>query len=264
MYKLIPTTFMLFSCIHSVNAETIRLHAAGSLKAVMTEITEQYQSQTGTAFETAFGPSGLLRQRIEKGEITDLFASANMRHPEVLQQQGLGSTVVQFAQNKLCALAQAGVEVDTNSLLAVILDPAIRLGTSTPKADPSGDYAWQLFKKAGNVHAGAFEQLDAKALKLTGGPDSEVAPEGRNQYGWVMQNNKADIFLTYCTNTLLAQKDVPALQIITLPNSLSVGADYGLIVMKQASPQTRNFADYLLGQEARQIFRRYGFSVSDE
>ena len=45
MYKLIPTTFMLFSCIHSVNAETIRLHAAGSLKAVMTEITEQPRSK---------------------------------------------------------------------------------------------------------------------------------------------------------------------------------------------------------------------------
>src|SRR5690606_17454898 len=38
--------------------------------------------------------------------------------------------------------------------------------TSTPKSDPSGDYAWQAFQRAEQVKPGAYAVLDAKALKL--------------------------------------------------------------------------------------------------
>jgi molybdate transport system substrate-binding protein len=48
----------------------------------------------------------------------------------------------------------------------------------------------------------------AKALLLTGGPTSEKEPQGKNQYGWVMVSGKADVFLTYCTNAILAHKEV--------------------------------------------------------
>jgi molybdate transport system substrate-binding protein len=105
------------------------------------------------------------------------------------------------------------------------LGDVVRVGTSTPKADPSGDYAWELFQKADKIKPGSFATLSGKALQLTGGPDSAKAPEGRNQYGWVMAEQKADIFLTYCTNAVLAQKEVQALKIIRIPEALSVGAD---------------------------------------
>ena len=38
--------------------------------------------------------------------------------------------------------------VVAENLLARLLDPELRIGTSTPKADPSGDYAWALFAKS--------------------------------------------------------------------------------------------------------------------
>lgn len=120
-------------------------------------------------------------------------------------------------------IGAAGVEVDSASLLQVMLGDDIRVGTSTPKADPSGDYAFQVFEKAGALVDGATEKLKAKALKLTGGKDSEKAPEGRNTYGWVMESDKADIFLTYCTNALLARGEVPDLAIVQLPDDLSGG-----------------------------------------
>ena len=41
-------------------------------------------------------------------------------------------------------------------------------------------------------------------MQLTGGPDSDPAPEGRNTYAWVMESDRADLFLTYCTNAVLA------------------------------------------------------------
>ena len=48
-----------------------------------------------------------------------------------------------------------------------MLDPAVKLGTSTPKADPSGDYAFEVFAKAEKLKPGANAALEKKALQLT-------------------------------------------------------------------------------------------------
>src|SRR5690606_10689989 len=137
-------------------------------------------------------------------------------------------TVTGFARNRLCALTRAGVPAPPETLLDALLDPTTRAGTSTPGADPAGDYAGAPLRKADAGKPGAFATLDAKALKLTGGPDSAKPPAGRNPYGWVMAQDRADIFLTYCTNAVLARKDVPDLRIVAIPDALAVGADYGL------------------------------------
>jgi molybdate transport system substrate-binding protein len=55
----------------------------------------------------------------------------------------------------LCALAAPQVAVTSETLLARMLDPAVKLGISTPNADPSGDYAWALFARADVVQPGA-------------------------------------------------------------------------------------------------------------
>src|SRR5690625_3107810 len=211
-------------------AETALLHAAGSLKAALGEVADQFTGEQNIEIERVFGASGLLRERMEDGEAAQVFASANMEHPQMLAEAGQAGPVVLFARNQLCALASRDVEVTTDTLLDRMLDPSIRVGTSTPKADPSGDYAWESFARADEVQAGARETLEGKAMTLTGGPDSPRPPEGRNTYAWVMDEGQADIFLTYCTNAVIAQKEVPALQIVALPEELAVGADYGMTV----------------------------------
>ncbi len=242
--------------------QPIKLYAAGSLKAALGEVARNYEAAYKTPVETTFSPSGLLRERIEKGEAAQVLASANMKHPKTLESKGLGGPVALFARNKLCALAQDDVEVTTETLLDVLLDPAIRVGTSTPKADPSGDYAWQLFDKAEAVRSSAGEMLKAKALQLTGGPTSEKAPEGRNQYGWVMEGKKADIFLTYCTNAVLATKEVSSLKFVQIPAALSVGADYGLIVLDKDNASPSHLALYILSPEGQRVLAEYGFEAS--
>lgn len=246
-------------------ADTVRLYAAGSLRAALTEVGRAFEAKNaGTKLEAEFAASGLLRERIEKGEPAHVFASANVGHPTKLADAGRAAGKVSvFARNQLCALAREGLKVDTGSLLATLLDPAVRLGTSTPKADPSGDYAFALFAKAGKIKPGAQATLEAKALQLTGGPTSEKAPAGRNQYAWVMSSGKADIFLTYCTNAVLAKKEVPSLQIVQIGPELNVGADYGLIVLKDAPPAAASLARFILGEEGQAILERYGFGRGD-
>jgi ABC-type molybdate transport system substrate-binding protein len=155
------------------------------------------------------------------------------------------------------------LKVTPATLLDTLLDPSVRLGTSTPKADPSGDYAFALFAKAEARKPGARAALEAKALQLTGGPASEKAPAGRNPYAWVMESGKADIFLTYCTNAVLARKELASLQIVQIPPELNVGAEYGLIVLKDAPPSATQLARFILGEEGQAILTNYGFGRGD-
>ena len=246
----------------SVSADSVTLYAAGSLKAALGDVAAAYEKTYNTKVATKFGPSGLLRKAIEGSENPDVFASANMAHPEKLASEGWGGPVVLFARNQLCALAQPDVAVTTDNFFNILMDKNVRVGTSTPKADPSGDYAWELFRKADTVKAGSFTTLSGKALQLTGGPDSEKAPAGRNQYGWVMGEKKADVFLTYCTNAVLARKDVQTLQIVRIPEELSVGADYGLLVRNGAPNEAWRLAMYILSPEGQKILKEYGFDAS--
>jgi ABC-type molybdate transport system substrate-binding protein len=124
----------------AASAQPVRVHAAGSLRAALEEAGRAYgDERSGAEVSFVFGASGLLRERLAAGEATDVFASANMEHPRALAEAGKAGRVRMFARNRLCALARPEAKAASSNLLERMLDPAIKLGTSTPKADPSGD-----------------------------------------------------------------------------------------------------------------------------
>ena len=242
-------------------ADPVLLHAAGSLRGALTEISKAFEVATGITVQAKYGASGTLKDAISGGEKTEVFASANMEHPQALATAKRSGPVVLFARNKLCALLRAGLAVTSSDLLDRMLNPAIKLGTSTPKADPSGDYAFEVFRKAEALKAGAQATLEKKALLLTGGPSSPQPPPGRSLYGMLVAEGKADIFLTYCTNALAAQKENPGQQIVALPDVLAVGADYGLTVMTEASRNAYRLAMFILSADGQRILASHGFAA---
>jgi len=257
---------LLFAVLISMSAqaqEPVRLYAAGSLRLALTEVAKSFQAATGTPVAPTFGASGLLRERIEKGEPAEVFASADMGHPQRLAAAGRAGEVRLFTRNRLCALTAPGVAVSSDTLLERMLDPTVKLATSTPKADPSGDYAWELFEKAERLRPAAYEVLARKALKLVGGPDSPQAPSGRSVYAMLVGEGKADIFLTYCTNALAAHAENGALRIVQIAPALAVGADYGLTVLKGARGEAESLARYIQGATAQAILSKYGFSPGE-
>jgi molybdate transport system substrate-binding protein len=242
-------------------AETVQVYAAGSLKAALTDIAKAYDASTGNKVEAKYGPSGLLKNEIAGGAKADVFASANMEHPQALYDEKKSGPVIRFVRNKLCALAKPGLALDSTSLLNHMLDPNVKLGTSTPKADPSGDYAFEVFKKADAIKPGARAVLEKKALQLTGGATSAIPPSGRTAYGWHVVEGRADIFLTYCTNALAAQKEDSRQQIVSLPDTLAVGADYGLAVMLGAPSSAQQFVGFIMSSQGQQILVSHGFEA---
>jgi ABC-type molybdate transport system substrate-binding protein len=241
--------------------ETVLLHAAGSLRAALTDVAKAFETAGFGKVQAKFGASGLLKDEIAGGAKAEVFASANMEHPLALAAEKRSGPVALFARNRLCALARPGLELSPATLLDRMLDPQIKLGTSTPKADPSGDYAWEVFRKAEKLRPGSADVLEKKALQLTGGPSSPPAPQSRSIYGDLITQGAADIFLTYCTNALAAQRENPTQQIVQLPDTLAVGADYGLTVMNGASVPAYQFALFILSAEGQRTMAKHGFTA---
>jgi molybdate transport system substrate-binding protein len=184
--------------------EPVLLHAAGSLRAALTEVTAAFEATTGIRVQAKFGPSGVLKDEIAGGAPAEVFASANMEHPQALAKAKRSGPVVLFARNQLCALVRPSLEVEPATVLDRMLDAKLKLGTSTPLNDPAGDYAWEVFHKAEVLKPGAFAALEKKALQLVGGPAAPAAPPGSSVYGMLLAEGKADIFLTYCTAAIEA------------------------------------------------------------
>lgn len=242
----------------------LTLYGAGSLRGAMLRIIEAFRQSGGAEVSARFGPSGAMRERIEAGDKVDIFTSADIGHPERLARDGLGGPLVVFARNRLCAIAAPKVGLTADTVLDRALDPAVRLGTSTPGSDPSGDYTWAMFRKAEAVRPGAYAMLDGKALQLVGASDSARKlglPEDANAAAWLIGHDRADMFLGYCTSGKAAQAEQPDLVVVPLPKALAIGAAYGLTVLKDAPPEAYRLALFILSPAGQTILTEAGFDA---
>lgn len=238
---------------------TVRMYAAGSLRGALTAIARIYEKRTGNHVVFTFGSSGLLRRRLEQGARANVFASADMAQPTRLARDGHWQTPVAFARNRLCLLTRRSLHVTPADALATLLRPSVRIGTSTPGDDPSGDYTWQLFRKADRLHHGAYATLNAKALKLVGGKQRLNVPPGQNPLAWLMARDHLGVFVTYCPASRAAATAQPNLANVSLPPELTVSGTYGFTLHKPASPAARAFAAMLRSAVGLGALHKAGF-----
>jgi len=251
-------------------AETaaLRVYAAGSTRGVLAEIAHDYTAMTGQPIELIFGPAGMLRERIEKEGQADVYVSANMAHPQRLADEGKGTLPIVFARNRLCVTGRAELYLTRENLLDKLLEPSVKIGTSTPVADPGGDYAWQFFAKAETVHAGAKALLESKAHQLFGGPDSPKVPAGENALHYFMAHDQADVFIGYCSShdrlADASAKPADASETkLEVPEPLAFPISYGVTVLTTTDEKKQDaayrFALYLMSSPAQKLLPDYGF-----
>lgn len=233
---------------------SISVYSAGSLRKALPAMA----AAVGLDLDIVFGPAGLLRRRIEDGERPGLFFSASMAHAEAVAALGDYGPAHPFAENRLCLTGRSEI-LKGGDVLSILLDPANRLGTSTPGADPGGDYAFSVFDRAEAVRAGSRDLLRAKAMPLVGGdiPDPKK-PTGSPVLA-LFQDDKVDIFLGYRTSALDLLASQPGLDMVELPPELAVRAVYGACVIKD-DPVALEALELLRKPEALASLERCGFS----
>jgi ABC-type molybdate transport system substrate-binding protein len=251
--------FMMALTASSASAAEIRVLAAGSLKDAFTAIFAGYTKQYGSTFSPVWGPSGVLRERMQKGEAFDVFASAALPHAQVLTDAGVSGPSVLFARNALCIVTEADRSLDTANLIETLLQADIRIGTSTPVSDPAGDYTWAMFHKVDAQRPGSFDILSKKAQQLFGGPATTAPVNGRPRLLVALDDRQIDLFIYYCSGAREIVKASPRYKSVELPPELSVGPEYGLTVSRKAAPGTVDFAMYLLSPQGQSSLKSFGF-----
>lgn len=242
-----------------MHAETLKVISAGSLRGAVTELLERFPRQSDSVDAPEFGSSGLMRQKIEGGAAVDVFASADLEQPRRLASGHPERLVILFARNSMCALARPSVGLDQTNFLDRLLDPAVRIATSTPGSDPLGTYSWQVFARADAIKPGARAILEAKAKKLVGGGEKTppLVP-GKGAVEGIFLSNEADVMLIYCSAVPGLQKQLPSLIAMSLPQDLTVEPVDGLVILN-SKPVALRFVAYAMSEEGQAILQRHGF-----
>jgi molybdate transport system substrate-binding protein len=238
---------------------TVKVLAAGSMRHALPAIIESFTQATDIAVSLSLGPAGLLRERIEAGEAFDLFVSANMAHPSRLASAGFAKEPICFARNRLCAIARADLGLTTENFIDRLSDPTVKIGTSTPGDDPSGDYAFEMFDRIEARHSNVGEVLKARSLQLVGGRNSSPAPPGK-EAGYLITDGEVDLMLSYYTNGRQLEANA-ALAIVDIPPDFAPDVRYGMALSAHAPIDAETLQQFILSDAGRQILIRCGFDA---
>src|SRR5215470_14162502 len=240
-------------------AETLQVVGAGSLNEAFTDLIRRFPAGADTIAMPEFGPSGLMREKIELGMNVDLFASADMEQARRLAAGHPERSVIHFTRNRLCAIARSAVGLTPANMVDRPLDPSVRLATSTPGADPGGDYAWAVFARADSTRAGARAALEAKAQRLYGGgARTPLLVPGKGAVEGIFLADRADVSLAYCSGAPAILREVPGLAVVPLPAELSVGPAYGMALLN-TKPLTARFATFIMSEAGQAVLKTHGF-----
>jgi molybdate transport system substrate-binding protein len=232
--------------------QTVQIFAAGSLRGIVTDLAAQAGPALGIEVKSSFGGSGSMRERIEKGEPADLLMSADLGSPEKLEAQGRTVVpVIAFARNRMCIVSRKAAGVTAANLVNRLLADKVRLKTSTPIADPSGDYAWNIFKRIEALHPGAQAILEKKAqasMTLVATP----ATPTQSAAAALFATHAIDMSITYCSGTAALEKEMPELTSLVVPANIDPHPIYGVAVLS-TRPEVMRLALFLLSEKGQAI-----------
>jgi molybdate transport system substrate-binding protein len=257
---VIGASFLLMAVANAatpalVRAEPVEIFAAGSLRGAVGDLAAACKT-LGIEVRSDFGGSGLLRERIEKGEKADLFLSADLRSPRKLQ--ALGRTVlpvVVFARNRMCVVSRRSAGVTQQNLVDRLLANGVRVKTSTPIADPAGDYAWAIFDRIEAARHGAGAKLKERA-QANMNTTAATAP-GQSAAAALFAANLIDVSITYCSASASLENEISDLVSIEVPPALDPHPMYGLAVLSDR-PEVLRVAVLLLSEEGQALIARNG------
>jgi molybdate transport system substrate-binding protein len=235
---------------------TVEIFAAGSLRGVVSDLAKEADSAFHIEVKASFGGSGSMRERIEKGETPDMLMSADLGSPQKLQSEGRTVVpVIAFARNRMCIVSRRSAGVTAKNLIDRLLAKNVRVKTSTPIVDPSGDYAWAIFDRVDALRPGAGAKLKDEARALWS--VSATPAPGQSAAAALFASKQIDMAITYCSGSATLEKEVPELSSLVVPPQLDPHPVYGVAVLSN-KPQALRVALLLLSEKGQAIIAHNG------
>ena len=147
-----------------VQADTLTIGAARSLKAAFQEIVPMFEKEYGATVDVVYGPSQTLRRQIEKEAHIDLFFPGAAEEVEALHKKGLtlnGGPRI-YAQTSLVLVMSTAGTATAMSFHDVLPNRPIRIAIADPKTSALGTITARTLTKLDPAYKSRFHLLYAQ------------------------------------------------------------------------------------------------------
>ena len=221
--------------------------AAASLTDVLTELANNYKTETGTTVTFSFASSGALQTQIEAGSPADIFFSAAQKQMDALQEKDLIDTDTRkdLLKNKVVLISPNNSTLNIKSFTDMTNANVTKMGLGEPKSVPVGQYSEEILSN--------LSILDTVKQKAIYGSDV------RNVLSWV-RTGEVDCGIVYATDAQIAN-DINI--IAEAPEGTHKKVIYPIAIVKSSAnkEEAKKFIDYISNDKAAEAFKNYGFTV---
>ena len=230
---------------------TLNVSAAASLTDALKEINVLYAKKKANVTITPnFASSGILQKQIEQGAPSDVFISAAASQMDALQKQGLllNDTRKDLLNNRVVLVVPGDNRLRIASFKDLTGDGVKKIAMGDPKSVPAGTYGQQAFDELG-----ISAQVQSKLV---------LASDVRQVLSYVETGN-VDAGVVYSSD---AKTSARVKVVASAPDAVNARVVYPAAVIKatQDAGDARDYVSFLLGDGARTVFEKYGFSMAKQ
>ncbi len=234
----------------SARTPVVNVAAASDLRFALDELTDLYAKEGAKgAVRVTYGSSGTLYTQILNGAPFDLFLSADVDYPRRLAASGktLPGTEFTYGVGRLVVWVQRSSPLDVERFgLNLVADPRVaHVAIANPAHAPYGRAAEAAMQR--------LQVYDSARPKL-------VLGENVSQAMQFVQSGAADVGIV-ALSLAMAPPAKDAGRFVAVPLDLYPRLEQGGVVLASKDTESaRAFRTFLLGERARGVFERFGFS----
>lgn len=229
-------------CI-TVNAQTVKIAAASDMKYIMPEIILKYKTKNPQAnIDVAYGSSGLFFQQISSGANYDIYFSADISYTQRLKEQGF--VIGDIKTYAFGALVLWSSTIDVSKGIGILNNSSIKkIAIANPKHAPYGKRAEECLKY--------YKIYDKVSDKLVFGDNITQTAQ------FAVTGNVDIAFIA------LAIAEAPEMKFkgtyFKLDSKSYNPLEQACVLLKNSNPEAAKFMKYVLSNECKPIFEKYGF-----
>lgn len=223
---------------------TILVGAAASLTDAISEIEPLFEKAGGIDLDLQFSATGPLKEQIKSGADIDVFMSASAKDMADLVVAGYVVDDEVLLTNELVLAKTKGSGVRSISDLKGVEYIAV----GEPSSVPAGKYALEAL-----TNLGLYDSLKGRFT---------YAKDVSQVLNWVELGN-AEVGFVYYSDFVRSKGKVELVEKVAAGKYTSIVYPMGLVKGSVKVDEARAFMEFLKGDEARAVFRKYGFGISE-
>ena len=228
----------------------LTISVAASLQDAIEDIGNLYSQQVPTVQLTYnFGSSGALQQQIEQGAPVDIYISAAEYNMDVLEQKNLllSNTRRNLLQNEVVLItSESNAEIEGFQELQKDFVSKIAIGA--PDSVPAGKYAKEV--------------LDSLKLSKSLEDKFVFAKDVRQVLAYVETGN-VEAGMVYSTDVRISEQ-VKIIQTAPVNSHSPIIYPVAIVGDSKQPESAQGFIQFLLSNEAKNVFIKYGFSTVND